>query len=375
VAERSSVFGAHTYSSVTLDGLNHIWQSISISSDTPDSDIDRYNVGRQLMSSDERLCDGSSKWAKDRLAECASSHQLCQSQSGDSFLPTRLINLQPGWKGLDVRLEDSHSVRSGSLYVALSYCWGHHRPACITTLETLARNKTRIPWDALPLTFQDAAAFTLSLGVQYLWIDSICIIQEDEKDWQQEAGKMYAAYKNSYLTLAALTGRDSTSGLRNMSIRQDSVLLAKLRIYQAIYPLYLRRNHYLDGVDAGNIKGSFADTCRRYPLLSRAWAFQERTISPHVIFFTESEMIFMNQDQDGFQNIPSHQEIDFLEYQYQDQPGVGSSFSYAVRTRIILYTRERGRQLCFSMKWVRMNKVRATWLKTGLRAFLKVKVL
>ena len=103
---------------------------------------------------------------------------------------------------------------------------------------------------------------------------------------------MHAVYKNSYLTLAALTGCDRTSGLRNMSIRQDSVLLAKLPIDQAIYPLYLRRNHYLDGVDAGNIKGSFADTCRRYPLLSRAWAYQERTISPRVIFFTESEMIF-----------------------------------------------------------------------------------
>lgn len=292
VTDTSSVSGSISHVPVAFDGLDNIWQSIFLSSDFPKSDIDRYGVIRRLRSSHDRLCDASSKWAQDCLAKCASSHELCHLQSGNHFLPTRLINLQPGWEGLDVRLEEDHSVRSGSLYIALSYSWGGHRPDCITTVDTLSRNKVRIPWDKLPLTFQDAAAFTLSLGIQYIWIDSICIIQEDEEDWQREAGKMYAVYKNSYLTLAALAGHDSTSGLRNMSVEQGSVLLAQLRINQTSYPLYMRRNHYLDSVAGDNIKGSFEDICRRYPLLSRAWAYQERTVSPRVIFFTESEMIF-----------------------------------------------------------------------------------
>lgn len=292
VTKASSVSRPGLQVAVELDGLNRIWQSIFISSDVPKSDIDRYGMTRRFKSSHDRLCDASSKWAHERLAECANSHESCQSQSGDRFLPSRLINLQPGWNGLDVRLEDGHSVRSRSPYIALSYSWGDHRPACITTVETLAQNKMRIQWDKLPLTFQDAAAFTLSLGIRYIWIDSICIIQEDEKDWQREAGKMYAVYKNSYLTLAALAGRDSTYGLRNMSVEQGSVLLAELRIAHIKYPLYMRRNHYLDGVTGDDIKGSFEDTCRRYPLLSRAWAYQERTVSPRVMFFTESEMIF-----------------------------------------------------------------------------------
>lgn len=292
VTETSSVSGPGPHVVIRLDGLNDIWQSIFISSDVPKSDIDRYGMVRRFKPSHDRLCDASSKWAQERLAECASSHESCQSPTGDRFLPTRLINLQPGYKGLDVRLEDGPSVRSGSSYIALSYSWGDHRPACITTVDTLAQNKVRIPWDKLPLTFQDAAAFTLSLGMQYLWIDSICIIQEDEEDWQRESGKMYAVYKNSYLTISALSGRDSTYGLRNMSVEQGSVLLTNLRIAQTKYPLYMRRNHYLDSVAGDNIKGSFDDICRRYPLLSRAWAYQERTVSPRVMFFSESEMIF-----------------------------------------------------------------------------------
>lgn len=292
VTDTSTVCGSIPLVPVTFDGLDNIWQSIFLSSDFPKSDIDRYGVIRRFRSSHDRLCDASTRWAQDCLAKCASSHELCHLQSGNHFLPTRLINLQPGWEGLDVRLEDDHSVRSGSLYIALSYSWGAHRPDCITTVETLARNKVRIPWDKLSLTFQHAAAFTLSLGIQFLWIDSICIIQEDEEDWKREAGKMFAVYKNSYLTLAALAGRDSTSGLRNMSVEQGSVLLAELRIDQTNYPLHMRQNHYLDTVAGDNIKGSFDDVCCRYPLLSRAWAYQERTVSPRVIFFTESEMIF-----------------------------------------------------------------------------------
>lgn len=292
VTETSSVTSTGRHIPVAFDGLDDIWQSVFISSDVPKSDIDHYGLIRRFKSNHDKLCDASSKWAQERLAECASSHELCQSQNGDSFLPTRLINLRPGWEGLDVRLEEGRSVPSGSPYIALSYSWGDHRPACITNVETMAQNKVRIPWDKLPLTFRDAAAFTLSLGMQYLWIDSICIIQEDEEDWQREAGKMYAVYKNSYLTLAALAGRDSTSGLRDMSVKQGSVLLAELRIGQNNYPLYMRRNHYLDSVAGDNIKGSLNQIVRRYPLLSRAWAYQERTVSPRVIFFTESEMIF-----------------------------------------------------------------------------------
>lgn len=294
VTENACIAGPGFHVSVLFDDTEDIYHSIFASSDTPKSDIDRYNIPRRFTSNGDHLDHRSAEWARQRLAECASSHELCKSQSGDCFLPTKLINVKPGWTGLDVRLENSSAVRPGLSYTALSYCWGGYRPACITTAETLAQNQRRIAWDKLPATFQDAVAFTRSLGIQYLWIDSVCIIQEDEDDWRREAGKMYAVYKNSCLTLAALSGSDSTSGLRNTSLKQDSQLVAELRIAQTAYPLYMRRAHYLDSLSDFKISEYLEKQAlaSRYPLLRRAWAYQERTVSPRVMFFTESEMIF-----------------------------------------------------------------------------------
>lgn len=285
--------GFHVQTQIDAESED-VYHSIFVSSDTPKSNIDRYDIPRRFISNDDGLNRRSAEWAQERLVACASSHGLCRPRSGVPFLPTRLINLEPGWKGLDVRLESSSYVRSRSSYVALSYCWGDYRPACITTAETLAQNQSRIAWDKLPATFQDAAAFTRSLGVQYLWIDSLYIIQEDEDDWRREAGKMCGVYENAYLTLAAVFGGASTSGLRNKSIKQDSQLVAELHIAQNVYPLYMRRAHYLDSLWDFNIMDYLERKAlaSRYPLLRRAWAYQERIISPRVIFFTESEMIF-----------------------------------------------------------------------------------
>lgn len=259
-----------------------------ISARAPQSDIDRYKIARRDISKDHQLSPTSSAWAQERITECVRSHTHCQSQSDDSFLPTRLIQLHSDGKGLNLRLADHQSVPPGSRYVALSYCWGGHKPSCMTTSERLKANTVSLDWNGLPRTFQDAAKFTFSLGINYLWIDSICIIQGDKEDWQREAGKMCAVYQNSYLTLAALAGSDSTYGLRTTSVEQVSVPFARLRLAENTYTLYMRRLHYF-----GRQWIILSDTrSGRLPLLSRAWTFQERIVSPRVMFFTESEMIY-----------------------------------------------------------------------------------
>lgn len=70
-----------------------------------------------------------------------------------------------------------------------------------------------IDWDDLPRTFQDAVITTRAIGIQYLWIDSLCIIQDDLGDWRQESSKMAEVYTNAWLTIAASYARDSTEGL------------------------------------------------------------------------------------------------------------------------------------------------------------------
>ncbi|KAL2198563.1 hypothetical protein P885DRAFT_59121 [Corynascus similis CBS 632.67] len=81
-----------------------------------------------------------------------------------------------------------------------------------TTRETLPLRKRGIAIRELPKTFRDAVVMTLCLGVRYLWIDSLCIVQDDAEDWAREAGQMAKVYRNAYLTLNAATSDADTEG-------------------------------------------------------------------------------------------------------------------------------------------------------------------
>ncbi|KAI1083879.1 HET-domain-containing protein [Whalleya microplaca] len=228
----------------------------------------------------------SSQWALNRISECQQSHETCREakKSDSTFKPSRLINVDAEGLGKDVVLVDSASVHPESPYVALSYCWGKYIPECMTTPKTVKKNMQRIPWSTMPLTFQDAVDFTRSLDVKYLWIDSICIIQGDRKDWRHEAGKMLQVYGNAHVTLACTFGHSSTSGLRSKSVEDGSIKLAELRLGQNLCPIYMRRDH---------LEGGLRHQIPIWgPLFHRAWTYQERMISPRVLYFTEREIIF-----------------------------------------------------------------------------------
>lgn len=70
-----------------------------------------------------------------------------------------------------------------------------------------------IPWELLPTTFRDAIQVTKGLGIRYLWIDSLCIIQDDDVDWKEESSKMASIYQNSFLTICATAAPDDEAGL------------------------------------------------------------------------------------------------------------------------------------------------------------------
>ncbi|OTA92297.1 hypothetical protein M434DRAFT_387505 [Hypoxylon sp. CO27-5] len=245
----------------------------------------------------ESLFQESSQWAQSHISECLAAHQSCRLMKRDvSFTPLRLINVSPRGLGEDVVLEDD--IPPGSDYVALSYCWGDYEPECTTTRDTVNKNTQRISWSTLPATFQDAVMFTRSLNIKYLWIDNICIIQRDTEDWGHQAGQMFHIYKNAYVTLAGLYGRSSTSGLRAISIEDQSIKVAEISLGKNHLPIYVRRFHYFHDLKMAHPTDSIADISKWGPLLCRAWAYQERMISPRILYFTESEIIFQ-----CFQNI------------------------------------------------------------------------
>ncbi|KAF3063602.1 hypothetical protein GL218_01429 [Daldinia childiae] len=237
----------------------------------------------------DQLFDASSKWAQNQISDCLNSHEGCQISEDVSFTPSRLINVSIGKLGEDVVLEDNTSISPGSAYVALSYCWGGYDPDCMTTADSLEENMRRIPWSKLPATFKDAVKFTRSLDIKYLWIDSVCIIQRDKRDWHQQARLMQNVYKYSHVTLAALHGSSSKSGLRSTSMENELTKVVELSLGDHRWPVYTRLPHHLQ---FDIYPDTYEKIKERSPLLSRAWAYQERMISPRVLYFTESEIIF-----------------------------------------------------------------------------------
>jgi hypothetical protein len=102
-------------------------------------------------------------------------------------------------------------------YVALSHCWGQLPKAqqkewCTTTSNEKERRTQGFPIADLALTFRDAITVTRELGQRYLWIDSLCIIQDNPRDWETESKKMEAVFQHAYYTIAATSAEDSTKG-------------------------------------------------------------------------------------------------------------------------------------------------------------------
>jgi hypothetical protein len=145
--------------------------------------------------------------AKEWLRSCGEKHPRCLPLS-DRPLPTRVIDV--GDKDSSrVHLVVSHG-RLGR-YIALSHCWGDREPTTTTPDSYNNHINKGIAIGDLPQTFRDAIGVVRALGFQYLWIDCLCIIQQDGEDWQREAPRMREVYANAVVTIASCV-RDAFVG-------------------------------------------------------------------------------------------------------------------------------------------------------------------
>jgi hypothetical protein len=100
-------------------------------------------------------------------------------------------------------------------YAALSYCWGSKRDAAgqsTTTTTNFADWLTGIEFNSLSRVMQDAVIATRRLGIKYLWVDSVCILQDDGEDWARESAKMGHIYSNAFVTIGALASSSCHQG-------------------------------------------------------------------------------------------------------------------------------------------------------------------
>jgi hypothetical protein len=130
--------------------------------------------------------------------------------------PSRLIDVGVADDFSDVRLYLTDQAAFDALYLALSHCWGK-TPVVTLRTECLAAFEQRIPFETLSTTFKHAIIATRQLrkyfGVHFIWIDSLCIIQDSLLDWQQESKKMGQIYSDAFCVIAATGGTDGGSGL------------------------------------------------------------------------------------------------------------------------------------------------------------------
>ncbi|KAM7186058.1 Heterokaryon incompatibility protein (HET) domain containing protein [Rhypophila sp. PSN 637] len=240
----------------------------------------------------------SLNWVRQQLQECERAHIItggCNDQK-DVSLPWRVIAVQ----ATPIRLyEQDKDIRAR--YICLSHVWGE-RPFLQTTSATIASHKKEIAYDKLPLTFQQAINYTRQLGFSYLWIDSLCIIQDDEHDWRYHAARMCYIYSNAYLVLSAARSPNAYGGLfADFPFSRCKTYTMKITPSidspQGTEKIHVRRS--LTHLNTTQPLIRSMNTAQRksqigsvLPTLTRGWIFQERFLASRVLHFGPEELFW-----------------------------------------------------------------------------------
>lgn len=145
------------------------------------------------------------KW----IDQCVEGHEKC-SLPDTTPLPTRILDVGLGDETADPVLLVSQGKRAR--YACLSYCWGQERQPVVLANNTLSSLCQGIPLGTLLQTIQDAITTTRRLGLRYLWVDSLCIIQDSAEDKAVEISRMDEIYRQGFVTISAASGGDYKSG-------------------------------------------------------------------------------------------------------------------------------------------------------------------
>ncbi|KAI9866731.1 MAG: hypothetical protein M1813_000673 [Trichoglossum hirsutum] len=252
------------------------------------------------------------------LDGCSDAHDCINLPVEPSQVyPTRLIQITALSANapfiedsISLQLVNSQDVRPK--YITLSHCWGDLPQRSRTIQSNISRRMSSIGFEELTPTFRDALEITYRLGMRYLWVDAMCIIQNSQEDWVSESVRMGDIYQNSFLTIAASKGKDSLSGCFN----QTSATIDRLirpssghgrpkfeNIYSDSDTKPRDRKFFNITTPTSSGKDStiilWSDNARDEPLPlessllnRRGWIMQERILSPRTVHFTESQVIW-----------------------------------------------------------------------------------
>ncbi|KAJ8112944.1 hypothetical protein OPT61_g4808 [Boeremia exigua] len=223
-----------------------------------------------------RMCclEDAVAFLQEKYYGCVVEHANCEDET--SLLPKRVLDISQSRCRL---LEPPDGTQDS--YAALSYSWGTEGFA-MTTTQNYEELKSGIDRAQLPVVFRDAAALAASLGIRYLWIDTLCIIQDSTIDWEEQAARMGEIFEDATITIAAASSLNPNHTLFSarapenqeielFSTKQDVVFKARRRITKGFH-VKTGQTLDLDSLD------------------TRAWGFQEKILAPRTLAFTGTEL-------------------------------------------------------------------------------------
>jgi Heterokaryon incompatibility protein (HET) len=244
------------------------------------------------------------KW----IHTCSETHGHCWQPSEPSGVPQMVIDVR---SERVIKTPKSPSFR----YLCLSYVWGTVDQPRLTkkTFKNLSKSGSlnRI---ALPQTIRDAITLTREMGEKYLWVDCLCIFQDDEENLQEQIEKMHLVFRQAYLTIIAAVGNNSNSGLPG--VRGST---AK------------REPHHI--VTIGSMQLSMVPIkphgeLRKSVWNGRGWTFQEELCASRRLVFTKSIVTFSCAEATWREDFPERLTVNQVErYAYPLYPAFGPFYA------------------------------------------------
>ncbi len=217
------------------------------------------------------------KW----LQRCIECHKECNLplDARPKETPTRLIDL--GESKTESKPRIYHSGLDEQLhYTVLSYCWGDGSFLKLLT-SNLAELSYEIPLAKLPRTIVESFEITRRLGLRYIWVDALCIVQDSSSDWKREAALMGRIYQHAFCSIAALASQSSNGGLfRDRNVDNITPTNIQFSLKDGTLRSWYR------SADIENQAKSFSNAA----LLARGWVMQERFLAPRILYFGEDQV-------------------------------------------------------------------------------------
>ncbi|KAI9688712.1 MAG: hypothetical protein M1822_001069 [Bathelium mastoideum] len=227
------------------------------------------------------------------LDQCVKHHKQCKASFQRDWYPKRLIDVGT-YDDESVRLVITEDTAVDGVYLTLSHCWGGANILKLTK-ESVDSMTKRIKIADLPKTFDDAISITRRLGIKYLWIDSLCIIQDSDLDWTTQSAQMDKVYSNSFCNVAAAGAKDSTQGLWFK------------RLPEVVRPGGITATW--SGLERGQYflvhRFFWQSLIKNAPLSKRGWVLQERYLAPRVVHFGRRQIAWECLESKACETFPS----------------------------------------------------------------------